>query len=132
MLYLLDTNVCVDYLTGRYPNVTKRLQSCPKKDLCLSSIVASELRYGADKSMLPDKNHARLDTLLDEIRCFAFDLQTAAVYGRVRATLESRGTPIGPDDLQIAAHALQLDAVLVSDNLREFQRVEGLRVESWR
>ena len=132
MRYLLDTNVCVDYLTGRHPEVVSRLQAEKPADLCTSSVVVAELRYGADKSKRKSKNHQLLDALLAELRCVDFDAEAARVFGRVRAALERRGRPIGPYDTMIAAHALHLDCTLVTDNLNEFKRVKGLDVESWR
>ena len=90
MKYLLDTNVCVDYLTGRFPTVIERMQDASPEDLAVSSIVAAELRYGADKSQQPARNHARLDILLQDLRCLDFDLAAAGAYGSLRAALERR------------------------------------------
>ncbi len=132
MKYLLDTNVCVDYLTGRFPQVADRIQRSAPEELCLSSIVIAELRYGADKSGKPSRNHKLLDVLTNEIPSRDFDSSSASMYGKVRATLEKKGQPIGPNDMLIAAHALSLGLVLVSDNLGEFKRVTGLKVQNWR
>lgn len=132
MKYLLDTNVCVDILSQRYPAVAERLQRCSPEDLCISSVVVAELRYGADKSQRSAENHKLIDLLLGEIPCLDFDSSAASVYGRIRTDLEKRGEPIGPYDLMIAAHALSLRLILVSDNMREFRRVANLRVENWR
>jgi tRNA(fMet)-specific endonuclease VapC len=132
MRYLLDTNVCVDYLNGRYPSVTERIRRSSPADLSISSIVVAELRYGADRSSSRHRNHRRLDVLTAEITCVDFDLEAASTYGKVRAALEAGGSPIGANDMLIAAHALSLGVVLVTDNLREFERVEGLEIESWR
>jgi tRNA(fMet)-specific endonuclease VapC len=130
--YLLDTNACVDYLNRSYAAVVERIQASAPEDLCLSSVVVAELRYGADKSQRRDENHRRIDILINEILCVDFDAEAAAVFGRIRWDLESRGEPIGPYDFMIAAHALSLDAVLVSDNVRELKRVVGLTLENWR
>ena len=132
MKYLLDTNVCVDYLTGRFPQVQTRIQSLLPEDLCLSSIVVAELRYGADKSAKAKRNHELLNVLTEEIPCRDFDDAAATRYGKLRAFLERRGAPIGPNDMLIAAHALSLGVVLVTDNVSEFDRVEGLKLENWR
>lgn len=132
MQYLLDTNVCVDYLNGRYPAVTEAIRGASPDELCVSSVVVAELRYGAEKSEHRRRNHLRLDVFLSEVACVPFDGMAAAMFGRVRAALEARGTVIGPYDLQIAAHALALGLVLVSDNVREFRRVKGLKVQNWR
>jgi len=97
--YLLDSNVCVDYLTGRYPPVTSRIHSYLPEDLCLSSIVVAELRYGADKSARPRRNHRLLDVMINEIPCRDFDSRAASIYGKVRAALEKKGELIGPNDM---------------------------------
>jgi len=132
MRYMLDTNVCVDYLNGRYPAVTEAIQQSSPDDLCVSSVAVAELRFGAEKSANRRRNHARLDVFLADIICADFDRHAALRYGRVRARLERRGAVIGPYDLQIAAHALALGLVLITDNVREFRRVVGLKVENWR
>ncbi len=132
MAYLLDTNACVDYFTGRYPKVIARIQGCTPDDLRLSVVVVAELRYGADHSARRRANHARIDTLVEEIETLDFDLRAAASYGRVRARLEASGTPIGPNDMLIAAHALSRGLTVVTDNTEEFDRVKGLKVENWR
>ena len=132
MKYLLDTNVCADYLNQSHPSVTERIQRASPEDLCLSSVVVAELRYGADRSQRRAQNHERIDVLIAEIPCVDFDLSAAWVYGRIRSTLEAQGTLIGPYDMMIAAHALSLKLILVTDNEREFRRVEGLGIENWR
>ena len=132
MKYLLDTNAWVDYLTGRYPTVVRTIQESPPDDLCLSSVVMAELRYGAEKSLRKKLNHDLLDTLARDVRCVDFDLQGARTYGALRAALERRGSPLGRYDMMIAAHALALNLTVVTDNEREFRRVKSLRVENWR
>ena len=132
MKYLLDTNVWVDYITGRYPTVVIRIQQSPPDDLCLSSVVMAELRYGAEKSQRKRANHRLLDTLAREVRCVDFDLDGASAYGGLRTALESRGRPLGPYDMMIAAHVLSLGLILVTDNEREFKQVESLQMENWR
>ena len=132
MAFLLDTNACSDYFTGRYPKVVARIQSCSPEELRLSVVVVAELRYGADHSAHRRANHARIDALIEEIETLDFDLRAAASYGRLRARLEARGTPIGPNDMLIAAHALSRGLTLVTDNTVEFRRVKGLKVDNWR
>lgn len=132
MRYLLDTNVCVDYLNGRFPSLVRRIQQARPEDLATDSVVAAELRYGAERSRQPERNHARLDLLLGEIAVLDFDLQAASAYGALRARLEARDHPIGAHDMLIAAHALAAGLILVTDNVREFTRVKGLVVENWR
>lgn len=132
MRYLLDTNVWVDYLNQRHESVTARIQRADPDDLGLSTVVLAELRYGADKSQRPARNHARIDVLVQEIPCLDFDETAAATFGRLRTALEAQGNPIGPYDMMIAAQALSRGLVLVTDNLRELGRVRGLQVENWR
>jgi tRNA(fMet)-specific endonuclease VapC len=132
MPYLLDTNVCSDYLTGRHPKVVERIQACSPDDLRLCVVVVAELRYGADRSSRRRSNHARIDALIEEIETLDFDPPAAAMYGRVRSRLEAGGTPIGPNDMLIAAHALSRSLTVVTDNVAEFKRVKGLKLENWR
>ena len=132
MKYLLDTNVWVDYLSGRYRGIIDRIQGADPDDLLLSSVVLAELRYGADKSQHPARNHARLDLLAGQVPVLHFDADAAAAFGRLRSALESQGTPIGPYDMLIAAQALSRRLALVTDNVREFGRVKKLQVETWR
>jgi tRNA(fMet)-specific endonuclease VapC len=130
--YLLDTNVCVDYLNGRFPSVVRRIQMARPEELATNSVVAAELRYGAEKSRQPERNHARLDLLLAELTVLDFDLPSASAYGTLRAGLEAGGHPVGAHDMLIAAQAIASGLVLVTDNVREFARVKGLVVENWR
>ena len=132
MAFLLDTNACIDYLTARYQKVVERIQGSSPEDLFLSVVVVAELRYGADHSARRRTNHARIDALVEEIEPLDFDLRAAATYGRVRARLEAGGTPIGPNDMLIAAHALSRGLTVITDNTTEFGRVKGLKVDSWR
>jgi tRNA(fMet)-specific endonuclease VapC len=132
MRYLLDTNVCVDYLNGRYPKVIERLHQVQPGDVAVSVIAVAELRYGADRSSRPEENHKRLDLLLEDLAALEFDLDSAAEYGQVRSELERTGTPIGPNDMLIAAQARAHDLILVTDNLSEFERIDRLSVETWR
>ncbi len=132
MKRLLDTNVCIDYLNASHPRVVESFREASPDDLCLSSVVVAELRYGADKSARKRRNHGKLDVLTAEIQCVDFDLEAAAAFGRVRAALEATGTPIGPYDMMIGAHALALGCTLVTDNVEEFRRIDGLVIENWR
>lgn len=132
MKYLLDTNAWVDYLSGRHPALVSRIQRSLPSDLALSAVVVAELRFGADRSARPKANHARIDVLVAEMPFLDFDLDAASAYGRLRARLEAAGTPIGPNDMLMAAQALSRGLRLVTDNVGEFRRVKGLRVENWR
>jgi tRNA(fMet)-specific endonuclease VapC len=132
MKYLLDTNVWVDYLNQRFPSVTARIVESDPADLALGSIVLSELRYGADKSGNPQRNHARIDLLASEAPRLDFDDAAAIAFGQLRARLESQGKPIGAYDMLIAGQALARGLVLVTDNIGEFSRISGLLIENWR
>jgi len=130
--FLLDTNVCIDFLNGRYPLVAERICEHDPDDLVLSSIVVAELRYGAQKSRRQRENHKKLDLLFSEVGIIEFDEGAAQVFGIIRTSLEARGTPIGPFDMLIASHARSLDLTLVTDNTREFSRVDGIKLVNWR
>ncbi len=131
MKYLLDTNICIFVIRQKPAAVLARFLQQPPGDVGISSITLAELRYGADKSSRPGQNHAALDAFVAPLSVAAFDARAADVYGKVRADLERRGTPIGPLDTLIAAHAVCLDIALVTDNASEFSRVAGLKMENW-
>ena len=131
MTYLLDTNACIRFLNDCDSFIAHRLAALPVEEALLCSIVKAELYYGAYKSSRRESNLALLERLFDQFDCLPFDDQAAEAYGRVRAQLASQGTPIGPNDLMIAAIAVANDLTLVTHNTREFGRVEGLRVEDW-
>lgn len=130
MAYLLDTNIIIAAMKG-VPGVIGRLEKIPLSALILSPIVLGELEFGAEKSVQAEKNRARLASLIENIPTVPLDAETSRHYGLIRANLEKKGTPIGANDLWIAAQALALGAVLVTDNVGEFSRVVGLEVENW-
>jgi tRNA(fMet)-specific endonuclease VapC len=129
--YLLDTNICVYALKHRPPEVLERLQAVGKAAVAVSVITVLELRQGAEKSQQAAANHARLDLFLGPLRVLPFDEEAALAGARVRAHLERLGRPTGDLDSLIAAQALARDMTLVTNNLREFERVPALRVENW-
>ena len=132
MIYLLDTNVCVSYLRGTdRERLEARLNATNFGDIALCSVVKAELLYGAARSQHPEKNHAQLQRFFSGFPSLAFEDEAAAAYGTLRAALEASGTPIGPNDLMIAAIALASGLVLVTHNTAEFSRVPGLHVEDW-
>ncbi|MHB0985198.1 MAG: type II toxin-antitoxin system VapC family toxin [Sulfuricella sp.] len=130
MAYLLDTNIIIAAMKG-VPGVIGRLEKIPLSALILSPIVLGELEFGAEKSAHVEKNRARLASLIENIPAAPLDTETSRHYGLIRADLEEKGTPIGANDLWIAAQALALGAMLVTDNIGEFSRVAGLEVENW-
>ena len=131
MKLMLDTNICI-YLIKQQPlTVIKRFLSQPVGEIGISSITVAELAYGVSKSRHASKNRHALEQFLTPLEVAAFDQAAAWSYGRLRAQLEAKGTPIGSMDMLIAAHALSLGVRLVSNNLREFRRVPNLRLENW-
>ena len=130
-MYMLDTNICVFAIKKRPEKVLSRLQSHKPSEICISSITYAELCHGVEKSQSKARNRLALTLFLSAISIVPFDQAAATEYGKVRAALEQRGTPIGPLDTQIAAHAKAMGITLVTNNTREFSRVEGLDVEDW-
>ena len=130
MRYLLDTNIVIAAMKGNAA-VVARLETTSLEALVLSTVVLGELEFGAEKSAHSGRNRARLAELAERLPLAVVDAETSRRYGRIRAELEQAGTPIGANDTWIAAHALALEATLVTDNIREFSRVSGLAVENW-
>jgi tRNA(fMet)-specific endonuclease VapC len=128
--FLLDTNILVAAIKGN-PAVVGALRSLAPADLLLSSVVLGELETGAIKSAWPERNRRQLLALVDHLELVPVDRTVALAYGQIRTTLERQGTPIGANDLWIAAQAQALNAVLVTDNTREFSRVGGLALINW-
>jgi tRNA(fMet)-specific endonuclease VapC len=128
--YLLDTNILIAAIKGREP-VRKRLERIDAPNILISPIVLGELLTGVEKSQRRASNRQRLLGVLEGFRLIEMAPDVAIRYGELRATLESRGTPIGANDLWIAAQALALGVTLVTDNEREFRRVDDLAVENW-
>jgi len=131
LIYMLDTDICI-YIIKRKPgSVVNRLEKLKPGELAMSAITFAELVNGAKKSKYVEANMERLNDLGELIDVRPFDKQAALFYGSVRSSLEKRGEVIGGNDLLIAAHALSLNWTLVTNNEKEFRRVEGLRVENW-
>ncbi|MEQ1663115.1 MAG: type II toxin-antitoxin system VapC family toxin [Thiobacillus sp.] len=128
---LLDTNICIYIARNRPPAVAERFARTAPGSLGISLITWGELSFGAAKSNDPERAHARLARFVGDVPVLTPDVDTGRHYGEIRAALERAGTPIGNNDLWIAAHARALDVVLVSNNTREFERVPGLRLENW-
>lgn len=131
MIYLLDTNTCIAYINGRSIAIRERLDSLSPDDVAICDVVKYELYYGAYKSAKPRENLASLSEFWKDLVSLPFDGQAADICGYIRAQLARRGTPIGSYDLQIAAIALRNNLILVTHNVDEFRRVEGLRIEDW-
>ena len=129
--YLLDTNTCIYIIKKRPEQVIKRLRNTRISEVGVSSITLSELEYGAAKSSRPAQNKLAIVEFLAPLEILSFDDMAAQEYGKVRAYLERQGTPIGSMDMLIAAHALSLNCVLVTNNEREFRLIPTLKIENW-
>ena len=129
-MILLDTNICIYIINAKPPAVLARFRDYQLGEIGLSSVVAAELAFGVAKSGSP-RNEAALKLFLAPLQILPFDEGAAWAYGKLRADLERRGQSIGALDTLIAAHAVSLDAILVTNNTREFSRIENLRLENW-
>lgn len=126
----LDTNICIYVINARPPGVLAHFHQYRLGDIGISSVVAAELAYGVAKSGSARNRHA-LEMFLAPLEIVSFDESAVWTYGELRADLERCGHPIGSLDTMIAAHALSMNAVLVTNNTREFSRVKGLNLENW-
>lgn len=129
--WLLDTNACIAVMKNQPPSVKASLLEQAVESVGISAISLYELHYGVSKSSRSTQNAATLANFCRYIRVYAWDESCAEQAGQMRAELERRGTPIGPYDMLIAAHAKTLGATLVTHNRREFERVQGLQVVDW-
>lgn len=131
MIYLLDSNTCIVCLKFAHSSVRTRLDSLSASDIAICSVVKSELFYGAMKSQKRDQNLAKQRQFFSRFISLPFDDQSAEIYALIRADLEGKETPIGAYDLQIAAIAMVNNLTLVTHNIREFGRIDGLLYEDW-
>jgi len=128
MLHMLDTSVCVSLIRGQ-----AAAEQLPARETCIVSVITvAELEVGIRRSARPSEQRQAVEALLACFVIHSFELLAATDYGDIRADLEKKGTPIGPLDLLIAAHARHLNATLVTANVGEFKRVKGLKVLAWR
>ena len=131
MRYLLDTNICI-YLIKKKPiQVLQKFNAYSVGEIGISSITVAELEFGVQKSQYPSQNQHALEQFLLPLTSVNFDNKAAIAYGRIRAILEAQGTPIGSLDTLIAAHALSLNVILVTNNTQEFSRVSTLKLDNW-
>ncbi len=131
MRYLLDTDICITIIRHRPEVLLKQLFSIDPGEVGVSSITAAELAYGVHRSQDPERNRRALEQFLLPLVAVPFDAEAAAVYGQVRTTLEASGLPIGGLDTLIGSHARALGSTLVTNNVGEFSRIPGLRIENW-
>lgn len=130
-MWLLDTNICIYLIKGKPRRLLDRLREVDINTIAVSSLTVAELQSGVAKSARPEQNALALAAFLAPLGVEPFDDAAARAYGPVRAALERAGTPIGSMDILIAAHALALGRTVVTNNVREFDRVVGLKVENW-
>jgi len=131
MKLMLDTNTCIALIKRRPVHALEKFNEYQVGDIGISAVTLAELHYGVSKSQHQARNQAALDEFVLPLEVAAFDDLATGAYGVLRASLERQGTPIGPLDTMIAAHALSLGVVLVTNNTREFNRVSGLTVIDW-
>ena len=130
MKYMLDTNIIAYARNQRPEEVLLRFRSYRPEDLCISAITMAELEYGVSNSSWPERNRLALLTFLSGIEILPFDASAAKEYGQIRYELKKKGQPIGANDLLIAAHAKSLALTLITNNTKEFSKVEGLNLET--
>ncbi len=131
MDYLLDTNIGIYIIKKRPEKVLEKFNTLSLGDVAISSITLAELHYGIMKSSNPKKNQEALDKFLTPLEILDFDYFATIEYGKIRADLEKNGTPIGPLDTLIAAHAKSQKLTLVTNNKKEFIRIPDLKIENW-
>ena len=130
LAYMLDTNICI-YVMKNQPEKLRDKFNSAAEQLCISSITLGELQYGAEKSARPTENGIRVQHFISRLQVLAFDGRAALHYGQLRAELERAGTPCGAYDMLIGAHARSEGLTIVTNNMREFTRMPGLRAENW-
>ncbi|MBW2566163.1 MAG: type II toxin-antitoxin system VapC family toxin [Deltaproteobacteria bacterium] len=131
MKYMLDTNICMYIIKQKPQNIIERFRQTQVSEIGISSITLSELEYGVMKSAKPEQNKLALAQFVAPIEISAYDDVAAQHCGKIRARLERQGTPIGSFDMLIAAHALSINSVLITNNESEFGRVSHLKIENW-
>jgi tRNA(fMet)-specific endonuclease VapC len=130
-MIMLDTNICVVIIKKRPQSVLERFESLSDECVSISVITFAELQFGVEKSLAQKRNQNVLDAFLANLLVLPWERDAGSEYAKLRCSLERQGTPMSNMDLLIAAHALSQEAVLVTNNIKEFERVPGLDVESW-
>ena len=130
-MYYLDTNICVYFMKGKHPQLLSIMMKHEPKDIKIPAIVEAELLYGVEKSVKKEDNYKKLVAFLTPFDIIPFGSKESGVYAAIRASLERKGTPIGPNDMLIAATVIANNGILVTNNVSEFSRVDVLRHEDW-
>jgi len=131
MKYLLDTNTAIRYINGRAPKILEYMRGIPDRDIAISSVTKGEMYAGSARSQTPVQSRAKQDAFFIRFISLFYDDAAANEFGRIRASLENAGIPIGSYDIQIAAIAMVHDLIVVTHNTKEFRRVNGLKFEDW-
>lgn len=131
MKYMLDTNICIELIRNKPQSLIEKITSYQLGEIGASSITVAELAHGANKSNQVEKNLLALEQFLLAIEVADFDQRASATYGKIRAFLEKEGNAIASMDMLIGAHALSLNVVMVTNNIKEFKRIPNLQVEDW-
>ena len=130
-MYFIDSNTCIDFMNGKFPSVREKFLSVSPKEIKISSVVKGELLLGAFKSHTREKTTEKVEKFLKPFEIVDFTDQMAYSYAEIRKDLELAGTPIGANDLLIAATVLHEKGTLITHNATEFSRVNGLKIEDW-
>ena len=131
MIYLLDTNTCIYFLNRYSEKIISQFKRFSPSEINLPSITVAELFYGAEKSKAKKKNWAIVENFISTFEIVPFNEKSCEIYARIRASLEKFGVPIGPMDLLIASISLANNSILVSNNIKEFRQIKGLKLENW-
>ena len=130
-MYLLDTNICAYFMARKYPSIVNKFRALDPKELFVSSITAGELAYGVENSSRIESNRINLDRFLGMMQIVPWEVDAIWYYGVHKTRLKKAGTKIGEIDLLLGCQALAMDAIFVTNNTREFERIEGLKLENW-
>ena len=128
--YMLDTNITI-YVIKVRPIIALKTFNRFARQLCMSSITYAELMHGVEKSVKPEQNLRQVEDFVSRLAVLEYDKKAAAHYGEIRAELERKGIHIGINDLHISGHARSEGLILITNNVKEFEQVEGLRLENW-
>ncbi len=131
MKYLLDTNTCIRFINGRAPQIREHMRQIEDSDIAISTITQAEMYAGSARSQTPQRSRAKQEAFFIRFQSLPFDEESADEFGRIRAHLESRGTPIDPYDMLISSIAVVNNLSLVTHNIREFERIPWLTLEDW-
>jgi tRNA(fMet)-specific endonuclease VapC len=131
MKYFLDTNICIYFLKGSFPNVMEQIRNTNPNNIKIPSIVKAELLYGAEKSKNRTSNLTNVNMFLEPYEIISFNDECSKIYSQIRSSLESKGTIIGPNDYIIASTVLSNNGVLITNNVKEFKYIKNLKIENW-